>query len=226
MAKVTSGYFTDDNAPELRFEDPNSSATALAKRAGNHVMPVSMPASAYGVEDDRYAELQDKQTNMVRLQHELERTRREARELELRRAKEERFSEGRREIMERLARNLAKLERELYNAQVAVQEISGSRETYHQHLEVLRSLAIDASAHSDEDMDRAIGAVEDAENEFAKTSRRLASVLPKLGMEAFAPQQGALAPQKFRTWLLAGAALSLPLAVAALLVAFLLKHLP
>jgi hypothetical protein len=72
-------------------------------------MPVSKPA--YAVEDDRYAELHDKQTNMVRLQQELERTRREARELELRRAKEERFDDGRREIAERLARSLAKLER-------------------------------------------------------------------------------------------------------------------
>jgi hypothetical protein len=226
MAKVTSGYFTDDNAPELRFEDQGSSATALAKRAGNHVMPVSMPVSAYAVEDDRYAELQDKQANMVRLQHELERTRREARELELRRAKEERFNEGRREISERLARNLAKLDRELYNAQLAVQEISASRETYQQHLDVLRTLVIDAAGVSDEDMDRAIGAVEDAENEFAKTSRRLASVLPKLGVETFAPQQGAMGPQKFRTWLVAGAALSLPLAGAAILVALLLKYLP
>src|SRR3954463_6699482 len=157
MAKVTSGYFTDDHAPELRFEDTGTSAAHLSKRSGNHVMPVSMPS--YAVEDDRYAELQGKQTDMVRLQHELERTRREARELELRRAKEERFNDGRREIGERLARNLAKLDRELYNAQLAVQEISGSRECYQQHLEVLRSLALDAAAHSDEDMDRAIGAV-------------------------------------------------------------------
>jgi hypothetical protein len=224
MAKVTSGYFTDDHAPELRFEENAVSPAHPPKRSGNHVMPVSMPS--YAVEDDRYAELQDKQTDMVRLQHELERTRREARELELRRAKEERFNDGRREIGERLARNLAKLDRELYNAQLAVQEISTARETYQQHLDVLRGMQSDASAQSDEDMDRAIGAVEDAENEFSKTSRRLASVLPKLGIEGLAPQQsGGMTPQKFRTWLIAGAAFTLPLTIAALLVAFIIKHL-
>ena len=108
---------------------------------------------------------------------------------------------------------------------LAVQEISTSRESYQQHLDVLRSLHMDSSVQSDEDMDRAIGAVEDAENEFSKTSRRLASVLPKLGIEGFAPQQNGMTPQKFRTWLIAGAAFTLPLTVAALLVAFIIKHL-
>ena len=56
MAKVTSGYFTDDNAPELRFEDTGVPAVPRPTRAGNHVMPVSLPA--YAVEDSRYAELQ------------------------------------------------------------------------------------------------------------------------------------------------------------------------
>jgi len=221
MAKVTSGYFTDDNAPELRFEEPALASAPAPKRVANHVMPVSLPA--YAVEEDRYAELNDKQASMMRLQQELEKTRREARELELRRAKEDRFNDGRREITEMLARNLAKLDRELYNAQMAVQEITTARESYQQHLDVMRALAIDASTHSDEDMDRAIGAVEDAEGEFSKTSRRLASVLPKLGIESLAPAHGAAAPLNFRTWLMAGTAFTVPLAIAAVLVTYVLK---
>lgn len=223
MAKVTSGYFNEDNALELRFEESGRPAAPAPARAGNHVMPVSMPA--YAVEDERDMELQDKQANMVRLQHELEQTRREAHGLELRRAKKQRFTDGRREIAERLSRNLSKLERELYNAQMAVQEISSARDLYAQHLELLRNLQIDAATSTDDDLDRAIGSVEDAENEFATSNRRLVAVLPKLGIEALTPQMGGLSAQKFTTWLRAGAAFSLPLAVAALVVAFILKLL-
>jgi DNA repair exonuclease SbcCD ATPase subunit len=220
MAKVTSGYFNDVDAPELRFEEAQM-ATASAKRAANHGVAVAAPI--YGVEDDRYSELNDKKANMLRLQQELEKTQREARELELRRAKEERFGQGRREICERLARSLAKLDRELYNAQKAVEEISSARECYHHHLDTLRGLQPDPE-RGDDEMDRAIGAVEDAEDEFSKTSRRLATALPQLGIEGFVHSSSA--PQGFVSWLRAGAAFSIPLAAAAVLVALILKLLP
>ncbi|OAI55525.1 hypothetical protein AYO49_01205 [Verrucomicrobiaceae bacterium SCGC AG-212-N21] len=216
MAKVTSGYFNDVDAPELRFEEAQA-----AKRAANHGIPLAAPV--YGVEDDRYSELNDKKANMLRLQQELEKTQREARELEHRRAKEERFTQGRREICERLARNLAKLDRELYNAQKAVEEISSARECYHHHLDTLRGLQPDVET-GDEEMDRAIGAVEDAEDEFSKTSRRLATALPQLGVEGFVHSSSM--PQNFNTWLRAGAAFSIPLAGAAIIVALILKLLP
>jgi len=222
MAKVTSGYFTEDRAPELRFEESRQGNAPMAKRVGNQ--GATLPIAGYGVEEDRYAELHDKKANMLRLQEELEKTQREANDLEVRRGKEERFNHGRREICERLARNLAKLDRELYNAQKAVEEISSAREGYQQHLDTLRALQLDAAGQADDEMDRAIGAVEDAENEFSKTTRRLSSVLPKLGVEAFAPQAGS-APHKFSAWLCAGTAFSVPLAIAAILVALVLKHL-
>src|SRR5205814_552023 len=136
MAKVTSGYFSDDHALELRFEEPSQGHAPASKRAANH--GTNMPMSAYALEEDRYSELHDKKANMLRLQQELEKTQREAHELEVRRAKEERFNHGRREICERLARSLSKLERELYNAQKAVEEISSAREGYQQHLDTLR----------------------------------------------------------------------------------------
>jgi DNA repair exonuclease SbcCD ATPase subunit len=220
MAKVTSGYFNDVDAPELRFEEAQM-ANASAKRVANH--GVTLAAPVYGVEDDRYSELNDKKANMLRLQQELEKTQREARELELRRAKEERFGQGRREICERLARSLAKLDRELYNAQKAVEEISSARECYNHHLDTLRGLQPDMD-QGDDDMDRAIGAVEDAEDEFSKTSRRLATALPQLGIEGFVHSSST--PQNFVSWLRAGTAFSIPLAGAAVLVALILKLLP
>lgn len=224
MAKVTSGYFTDADAPELRFEEQGNTlmAVTMPRRVANH--STAMPATAYGVEDDRYAELNDKKANMLRYQQELEKTQREVREMEARRAKEDRFNNGRREICERLARDLSKLEGDLYNAQKAVEEISSAREVYQHHLETLRGVQPDTSGHAEDEMDRAIGAVEDAESEFRKTSRRLSTVLPHLGTEAFVPQSGM--PQNFKSWLRAGAAFSIPLALAAVLVALIVKLIP
>lgn len=222
MAKVTSAFFDDDGAPELRFEDSSVAAAAAQapRRAANYGAAAAAPA--YGVEDTRYSELNDKKADMLRYQQELEKTQREVREMEARRAKEDRFNDGRREICERLSRSLSKLDRELYNAQKAAEEISAASEIYQQHLETLRSLVVDANQHDEDELDRAIGAVEDAENEFSKTSRRLATALPQLGTEGFAPVSAGL-PQNFGAWFRAGAAFSIPLALAAILVALILK---
>ena len=222
MAKVTSAFFDDDGAPELRFEDSVAATAAApaARRAANYGAAAATPA--YGVEEARYSELHDKKADMLRYQQELEKTQREVREMEARRAKEDRFNEGRREICERLARNLSKLERELYNAQKAAEEISAAGEIYQHHLDTLRALMVDASQQGDDELDRAIGAVEDAESEFSKTSRRLATALPQLGTEAFSPAQSGL-PNNFVGWLRAGAAFSIPLAAAAILVVMILK---
>lgn len=224
MPKVTSAFFDDEDTPELRFEESGNTPAPQPRRAASYA--AAAPAPAYGIEDDRYAELKDKQASMLRLQQELEQTQREARELETRRAKEERFNDGRREVCEHLSRSLAKLDRELYNAQKAVEEISSARECYQHHLDALRTLQPDSSGHthSDDDMDRAIGAVEDAENEFSKTSRRLSTVLPQLGTEAFTPNTGTM-PHDFGTWMRCGAAFSIPLALAAVVVAVILKLL-
>lgn len=221
MAKVTTAFFDDEDAPELRFEEAGHAPAPAPKRAANY--GATMNAPAYGVEEERYTALHDKKADMLRYQQELEKTQREVREMEARRAKEERFNEGHRQICERLSRSLSKLDRELYNAQKSVEEVSAARECYHHHLETLRSLESGDSAITEDEMDRAIGAVEDAENEFSKTSRRLATVLPQLGTEAFVPQSGL--PQGFNAWLRAGTAFSIPLFVAAILVAFVIKLL-
>lgn len=221
MAKVTSAFFNDEDVPELRFEESGHTPPPAPKRAANYSAAMTTPA--YGVEEERYTALHDKKADMLRYQQELEKTQREVREMEARRAKEERFNEGHRQICERLSRSLSKLDRELYNAQKAVEEVSSARECYQHHLETLRSLESGSSDITEDEMDRAIGAVEDAENEFSKTARRLATVLPQLGTEAFVPQGSA--PHDFKTWLRAGAAFSIPLSVAAILVALVLKLL-
>ncbi len=76
----------------------------------------------------------------------------------------------------------------------------------------------------DAELDRAITAIEDAEEEFGKVTRRLASVLPGEHSAVDASQSSATAlPKDFMTWMRFGLAFTLPL-IAALLVFSLITH--
>lgn len=212
---ATSSMYYDREAPVLRFEESDDFSDYAAKPNGhsqvvNHSAPVSSGS------DDPFSELKSKQESLLKLRQELDRTQREAQELEAQRLKEERFTTGRREITEKVSRNLARLERELYNAQKIIEEISVARESFEHHLEALRTIRPEAWKRCDlnEELDRAIGAVEDAENEFGKASRRLATVLPEGSQASFlvgSQLSGGALPQDFQSWLRAGFAFTLPL---------------
>ncbi len=221
MAKITANFFDEQDAPELRFEEQGE-APARPRRAANYAASTTMPAA--GMSPDSNAELKHKQAMALKLQQELDRTQREARELELRQQKEDRFHDGRRDMCERLSRSLAKLDRELHNAQKAVEEISLAREVYQHHLDTLRNISPEVikQNHDDDALDHAVGAVEDAEAEFAKASHRLASVMP--GVAQHVAAMGGF-PQDFRSWMRIGFAFSLPLAVLAILFLIALKLL-
>lgn len=221
MAKLTSAFFDEQDAPELRFEEMEAALRA-PKKAANYANAATAPMT--GVSPDTGSDLKHKQAMALKLQQELDRTQREARELEARQQKEHRFTDGRREMCERLARSLAKLDRELHNAQKAVEEISVAREIYQHHLDTLRNMSPEVLTHSHDDdaLDHAVGAVEDAEAEFAKANHRLASVLPSVAQHVAA--QGGL-PQDFATWFRFGFAFTLPLGIIAVLFVIALKLL-
>lgn len=221
MAKLTSAFFDEQDAPELRFDDTEA-ALKVPKKAANYANAVTAPMA--GISPDATSELKHKQAMALKLQQELDRTQREARELEARQQKEHRFSDGRRDMCERLARSLAKLDRELHNAQKAVEEISVAREVYQHHLDTLRNISPEVLKHSHDDdaLDHAVGAVEDAEAEFAKANHRLASVMP--GVAHHVTAAGGL-PQDFATWFRFGAAFTLPLAIVAVVFVIVLKLL-
>lgn len=212
---ATSSMYYDREAPVLRFEESDDFSDYAAKPNGHgHAVSQSAPVSTGG--EDPFTELKHKQESLLKLRQELERTQREAQELEAQRSKEERFTNGRRDITEKVSRNLARLERELYNAQKIIEEISVARESFEHHLEALRTIRPETWKRCDlnEELDRAIGAVEDAENEYGKASRRLATVLPESSQASFlAGSQlgGGALPQDFQGWLRAGFAFTLPL---------------
>jgi len=222
MAKSNLVSF-DEHAPVLRFEESDDFQTFHTK-AGNYA--ASAPSPGVGVSEDPFSELKEKQESLLRIRQELEKTQREAQDLEVRKNKENRFNTGRRDISEKVARSLGRLERDLYNAQKAIEEISVARETLQHHLDGLRSIQPEAwkRVHLDEELDRAITAVEDAENDFAKTSRRLSTVLPDHGHGSghSATSLSGLT-HDFATWLRLGLAFTLPLIVTTLVVVVLVK---
>lgn len=205
--------------PALRFEEVQRPAAASSYQAASS----SRPEAHSSHNNDPYTSLKQKQEELLKIRQQLEKTERETSQLETLRRKEERFDTGRREMTEKLSRCLVRLERDLYNTQKAIEEITTARDLYQRHLEVLRGLQPEAwqRGNLDEELDRAIGAIEDAEDEYGKVSRRLASVLPSEAAaaeaEALASRGGAALPKDFVTWMRYGLAFTLPLIVALLL---------
>ncbi len=177
MTKSTSALFNDGDIPVLRFEESDDFQKYSSKTsATSHAESKSISAA----HDDPYSELKQKQESLLKLRQDLDRTQRETEELEARRSKEERFSNGRRDISEKISRSISRLERELYNAQKIIEEITLARESYQRHFDILRAIHPETWKRNnlDEELDRSIGAVEDAEDAFNKSSRRLTTVLP------------------------------------------------
>lgn len=209
-----ASLFVDDE-PILRFEESSPSPTPSPRRTHASLPPGESAAN----EGNPYGSLKRKQEELLKLRQELERTERETSHLEAQRRKEERFVSGRREISEKLSRSLVRLERELYNAQKAIEEITAARDLFQRHLDLLRGLKPEAWQRNnlDGELDRAIAAIDDAEVEFCKTSRRLAATLPgEAGAEAAAAATAL--PGDFRGWVRAGFAFTLPATVVLLIV--------
>jgi chromosome segregation ATPase len=213
MSRSSAASMFAEDEPVLRFEE---SSTPVARTRKAQLAAESAPE----IDDASYGSLKRKQEELLNLRQQLERTERETSQLEVQRGKEERFSTGRREMGEKLSRSLVRLDRELYNSQKAIEEITTARDLYQHHLEIIRGLHPEAWKRGDLDgeLDRAIAAIDDAEVEFGKTSRRLAATLPGEAL-AESALNGNL-PRGFVSWLTAGFAFTLPALLALPVVAY------
>ncbi|MBL9115127.1 MAG: hypothetical protein JNJ83_08965 [Verrucomicrobiaceae bacterium] len=163
-------------------------------------------------------------------QEEIERTKQE---LEIISQKQARFGAGKRDLLEKMGRATISIERELYATQKLVEELSSTHDAYTRHLEVLKSLQPEKWQRSQvgEELDRALAAIDDAEDDYLKSSRRLQSLRPEsavgAGAEALATAHAAIAPstpEPMKELIRRGFGLSLPL-VASLVVLMLLARL-
>lgn len=219
MARRTTAFAQDDLEDNvLRFED------ATAYHEGE---------SAIDDVDHKVKAAQERLTLLRQQQEEIEREKKHLEEL---RQKQERFATGKRDVLEKLARATSGMDRELYEAQKLVEEISLTRDTFARHLEVLRQLQPEKWARSqvDQELDNALAAIEDAEDDYTKGVRRInacrrseaALLQTELELD---PPTGAGAPLPFGsddavTWMRRGFAFTLPL-IGALLIGLILVRL-
>jgi predicted RNase H-like nuclease (RuvC/YqgF family) len=183
--------------------------------------------------DSKVKAAQEQLLDLRRQQEEIER---QKQHLEALRLKQERFVAGKRDLVEKIARSASLVERELYDAQKRVEELALTHDEFRRHLDILKSLQPEKwhRAQVSEELDNALAAIEDAENDYAKGIRRLHAMGPQEGVSAgtislddanatVMPAFGAHTDD-LKTWLRRGFAFTLPL-MGTVLVAIVLIRL-
>jgi predicted RNase H-like nuclease (RuvC/YqgF family) len=128
--------------------------------------------------DDVDHKVKAAQEQLLQLRMQQEEIERQKQHLETLRVKQERFVAGKRDLLEKLSRSVSSVERDLYDAQKRVEELSLTHDDFRRHLDILKSLQPEKWHRSqvDEELDQALAAIEDAEADFAKGVRRLESL--------------------------------------------------
>ena len=219
MARRTTALAREEEDNVLRFEDAAD------------FMEGSAPIDDV---DHKVKAAQERLTLLRQQQEEIEREKKHLEEL---RQKQERFASGKRDVLEKLARSTSGLDRELYEAQKLVEEISLTRDTFARHLDILRQLQPEKWARSqvDQELDNALAAIEDAEEDYTKGVRRItacrrteaALLQSELELEVPSTSNGAATPfaaDDAASWMRRGFAFTLPL-IGALLVGLILIRL-
>lgn len=148
---------------------------------------------------------------LKRQQDLIEKQKRELEELSLR---QEQLQQGRVEMIEKFTRVSVILERETYEAQKRVEQLQDIQEAFSQHYRVIESINPKTWEPSEinRELNRALGAVDDARAEFTKS---LPKIQPESPAETYAAEEQVYASQggeqDFIYWLKAGLAFTLPL---------------
>lgn len=181
--------------------------------------------------DNVDAKVKEAQERLASLRHEAEEIERQKQHLEALQIKQERFVVGKRDLTDKLTRSVTSLDRELYDAQKLVEELSITKDAFNRHLDVLKSLQVEkwARDNMDEELDRALSAVEDAGNEYAKGTRRLAAARPSesapiLIEDTRSTSAAGLTEDDAGVWFRRGFAFTLPL-IGTILLALVLAKL-
>jgi predicted RNase H-like nuclease (RuvC/YqgF family) len=182
------------------------------------------------------------QEQLLQLRMQQEEIERQKQHLETLRVKQESFVAGKRDLLEKLNRSVSGVERDLYDAQKRVEELSLTHDDFRRHLDILKSLQPEKWHRSqvDEELDQALAAIEDAEADFSKGMRRLESLRVVESNPIASGMSHAVAPstssmeaaavahlspsEELIIWLRRGFAFTLPL-IGALLVGLLLAKL-
>lgn len=182
--------------------------------------------------EDVQAKVKEAQEELLQLRMRQEEIERQKQQLELIRQKQDRFAKGKRELVERLSQAVVGIEGELYNTQKLVEELSATYDGFSRHLDVLRGLQPEKwqRANVDEELDRAIAAIQEADSDFAKASRRLSMLRPSDraqhqddASQSAAFGAGLALTDDLKSWARRGLGFTLPLLGMALFVLLLAK---
>jgi hypothetical protein len=194
--------------------------------------PVLSPESLSLGPDHLAERVQTTQQRLSLLRAEADALEREKLQMEELGRKQREFMGGRTEVAEKLSRSIAMLDRESYEAQKRVEQLLVIKDSFHQHLEMMQSLNPEEwnSQELPRDLTRAIGIIEDAREEYAKSMARVqlltnasASTVSAATVAVTAPARDFSAASRsgglpieisreaFRSWAFCGAAFSLPL---------------
>ncbi|MDB6120024.1 MAG: hypothetical protein JWO08_3805 [Verrucomicrobiaceae bacterium] len=183
--------------------------------------------------EDVQAKVHEAQAELMHLRQRQEEIERQKLQLEQIKKKQDAFGQGKRELMEKLSRSIGTIDRDLYNTQKLVEELSATHKSFSDHLDVLRSLQPEKwQRHQvDDELGRALDAIEDAKDDYLKSSRRLVALRPQMagrsgeGSDESQRQGHPPAAEDFVALVKRGLALSLPLIVSGLVGLILAKIL-
>ena len=204
--------------------------------------PVLSPETLNFGTDHLAERVQTTQQRLSMLRAEAEALEREKQQMEELSRKQREFMGGRTEMAEKLNRSITMLDRESYEAQKRVEQLLVIKDSFQQHLEMLGSLNPEEWNSQDlqHDLSRAIGVIEDAREEYAKSMARVqlltsapSAAAPAAAVAVAQPARDYSSPasrnssggglpieisrEAFRTWAFCGAAFSLPIIVLAVL---------
>jgi len=171
---------------------------------------------------DDVARTQEKLANLRREQESLEKQKRELEDLARR---QEEFQSGRGELVDKLTRGLAFLERQTTETHRRVEQLEGATGNFRSHLASLEGIDPTrwSQAEAGKELTRALGLLDVARNDFNQARGKLLGPEAEGGEIAEAPGSAPrTGEQPFIYWLKAGFAFTLPLLVIGLMIFFIL----
>jgi TolA-binding protein len=162
-ATVAAPVATEDNI--LRFDDAPEFSVGHAEEAPMEDM------------DQQVREAQHRLASLRAQQEEVER---QKQILETLRQKQERFVTGKKDITEKLDRALRSIADDLEEARRRVEDLAITHQDFQERLEELKSFLPERwqRSHLDQELDRALGSLDEAETSYEKGVRRLLAHRP------------------------------------------------
>ncbi|MEM8952588.1 MAG: hypothetical protein AAGD22_00410 [Verrucomicrobiota bacterium] len=168
--------------------------------------------------EDFDEKVQQAQEQLLKLRHQQEQVEKQKVELEELGAQQDKFTDGRAAISERLNTAIATLDREAQEAERRAEEFLQTKESFARHLDRISLFNPEQWARTDlgGELTRALSTIEDAECDYKNSMKRIGGLLER-NSESASLLSAANGPIGFKAFLLGGLAFTLPLMVFSLI---------